>query len=239
MNGKSDRGGLFGRGVLKQGDEAVTYRSILRPPVRQEPDLVRWSRESRQGVKPKSEPDISSLYQEALKAAAVRRRFPEAMARSDFEGGKSVSLAPELQAFLSEREPTVDWSKVQVRTGHNAPSSEATTIHNKIFFNDPPSNRPGTPKFENDIFHEITHVPQWASGRLTLPRYVAESLGAAMKYAGRASATYGINPVQKAPPTEDIWDFVPVEQETEKRKKVLLEEYRKEYPDAKARRLFD
>lgn len=160
MSGKSDRGGLFGSGVLNQSDEALIYRSIPGKPARRESDLVRWNRESRQAARPMSDPNIASLYQEAQTAASVRRRFPEAMARSDFQIGKSVSLAPELQAFLTKREPAVHWKKVQVRTGNNAPSSEATTIGNSIFFKDPPSNAPGTQQFEDDLFHEIAHVPQ-------------------------------------------------------------------------------
>lgn len=183
-------------------------------------------------------PALVSLYRESQTADRIRKAAPEAFARADFERGKSVSLAPELQSVLASQEPSVDWSKIKIRRGYNAPFSEATTIHDRISFKDPPSYAPGSPKFENTLFHEIAHVPQWKSGRLTFPRYIGEALGAALRFAPTTSATYGMHPAEKSPPKEGIWDLIPVESEAEKHGKTLQAAYRAAYPDARTRRLF-
>jgi hypothetical protein len=224
-------------------DFADWYREQLkaatspRPVRKKKPDIVRWSRERDRPVKQAVEPELVAMHKASQRARQLRNTYPEAFARADLMDGKQVSLATQLQDYMTKQRPAVDWGKVRVRQGYNIPGSAAWTVHNQISFKDPPSNAPGSPAFEKDVFHEIAHVPQWKSGRLTFPRYIAEALRAAATYATEAASTYGMHPATTTPPT-DIWDRIPIEQEAIEDANALLEGYRKLYPDRRSRRIF-
>jgi hypothetical protein len=254
----SDRGGLFGRGLLVEGDEPGTYKSAPAKSAEEErmeflkwmrdspsaqkhiadgnKNFIQWANEKAKPVVPQEFP-MTKLYRQSQAENKAMEPYREAIVRSKLDNGKQVALAPEMQSFLSKQEPSVDWGKVKVRQGHNIPGSEAWTVHDQISLKDPPTNPPGSARFEDLIFHEVSHVPQWKSGRLTFLRYIAEALGAAASYAGEAASTYGMHPARKTPPTKDIWDRIPIEKEAVKRAKQLKEQYQKTYPDSQSRKI--
>ncbi len=178
-------------------------------------------------------------------AERTRQMFPDAFAAQDYREGKKVALAPELQSFMEKREPAVDWSKVRVRRGWNIPTSVASTIGDTISFDASLEYGPGSPEFVADLFHELSHVPQWNDGRLTFGRYVKQAAEAGARYLSERfqpteSAVHAMEPgFVPSPPRnpQSVWMRIPLEGEAIENSKRLQDQYRRLYPDAAARRV--
>lgn len=131
-----------------------------------------------------------------------------------------------LVKFLNKFAPSVDWSKVTLTEGGALPGMAATTYGNNINFDKGVWSHISM----SLLFHELGHVPQWSSGRLTYGSYIGQAVGSWFRYAGEASSTYGMFPASKSPPSTSIHDGIPLEQDANAFRDRLMKAYGKAKP---------
>jgi RHS repeat-associated protein len=127
------------------------------------------------------------------------------------QNGQSQKLPQCLLNFLNRNTSGFDWSKVTLRQGGTWGGKSASTSLNTITY--------ANWDDRNDLnltFHELGHMPQWASGRLTKRSYAAESIG---------SWWHGDTWI---PNKDAIWDQSTFEQEAEEFRQTMIESYKEE-----------
>lgn len=169
-----------------------------------EPNIVRWAREQRE------QEALRTRFRSAFPRSARAPR-PEPTALTEIPR----ALSKPMRDFLTGQDPTTDWSKVRLKLGGTRPGSYASTDGNTASFSEP------FPENLRDFFHEMGHIPDWQDGTLTTPKYIAQAILSAGRYATRAPATYGMHARRLLPnePSNAIWEDITYERAAAERAK--------------------
>lgn len=104
-----------------------------------------------------------STYAAGIRSAAPGRPGPTPPPPAEHK------LAACLVNFLNKEAPGADWSSVGVSQGNTWGDTPASTGPGKITFHD----NQGAADLSL-LFHELGHIPQWESGRLSIAKYAGE-----------------------------------------------------------------